>query len=186
MALPSLSHFSLAGGTGLALQLGHRRSFDLDLFTHKEFIPKELGRLLSDHVKFSITQEAVNTLSISSDNVLVDFIRYDYPIIKPIVTEDHIRLYSKEDIACMKLSAIASRGSKRDFYDLYFLIREFTLSGLLSSYEAKYGIKDHCHLLKSLVYFEDADPEPEPVMLKEVSWVSVKESLKASARNLLS
>jgi len=177
-----LKDFILVGGTALALQIGHRRSDDLDLFTHDSFEPKLLAAELRRIIDLEITAEADNTLNALIGDIPVDFIRYDYPYIGEIIITDNIRLASKEDIACMKLSAIASRGSKKDFYDIYFLLNEYSLEEMFSFYERKYQSSERFHLLKSLVYFDDAEDEPDPMTLLPVEWNAIKKKLQDAIR----
>ena len=83
------------------------------------------------------------------------------------------------DIACTKLQTIGMRGSKKDFIDLYFLLQRYTLKNLLDYTKKKYAESDYSetHILKSLVYFDDADGQPMPRMHKDVSWKQVKDSI---------
>lgn len=180
-----LDDFILVGGTALALQIGHRKSYDLDLFTAHRFDPKILAANLKKITDLQISAEAENTLNALIGEVPVDFIRYDYPLIGTIIREEGVRLASKEDIVCMKLSAIASRGSKKDFYDIYFLSNEYTLDEMFGFYESKYQSNEKFHLLKSLVYFDDAENEPQPIQLIPVTWNDVKKKLQEVVRDYL-
>ena len=177
-----LKEFILVGGTSLALQIGHRKSLDLDLFTRDKFDPKILATEINRLMDTIITGEAENTLNCLINDIPVDFIRYDYPLIGNIIRSDDIRLVSKEDIACMKLSAVASRGSKKDFYDLHFLLRDFSLEEMFGFYERKYKSNERFHLLKSLIYFSDAEKEPDPVTFIPLEWNEVKKSIQKTVR----
>ena len=115
------------------------------------------------------------TLIGSIQSVKVDFIRFRYPFIRPIVDIDGIRILSVEDIAPMKLDAVAGRGKKKDFYDLYFLLKTFTLKQLLELYSEKYKHQSDFHVIRSLSYFEDADSDPDPIVFqKDLTWETVK------------
>jgi hypothetical protein len=152
------SGFHLAGGTGLALQLGHRLSVDLDLFTVKEFDQEFYFEYLEKKYNFSADYRANNTLKGSIENVKVDFITHCYELVRPVVSEEFIRLYSKEDIAAMKINAIAGSGTRsKDFVDLYFLLKEFSVMELLNFYDKKYIQRDEFHVLKSLNYFDEVN-----------------------------
>ena len=126
MAHPALENFYLVGGTALSLHLGHRISVDLDLFTNSEFDTQDLVQQLENEISIEkVIGEAKNTLNLVIDNVEVDILRHNYPLIEPVSIIDDIRLLSDKDIAAMKLSAIARRGSKKDFYDVYFLLQKY-------------------------------------------------------------
>lgn len=114
-----------------------------------------------------------------SDFVLVS---YRYPLIEPVQVIDNLRVASFKDIAAMKLNAIVGRGSKKDFIDLYFLLRQFSLTEMMGFYNEKYFDGSEFMVLKSLSYFEDADREPSPELYEEVDWGEIKSHIiKASA-----
>lgn len=187
MNVPELRAFALVGGTALALYKGHRISLDVDLFTQAPFDAEllfaEIRSLLAPQRNVQRISIARNTLNLSLDGIKTDLLRFDYPLLEPIDTIDGIRLFSLPDIAAMKLSAIAGRGAKKDFYDLDCLLREYTLRDLFAWFEAKFG-GDMFHLRKSIVYFDDADTEPEPVSLHNVSWNEVKSRIRAAAAKM--
>ncbi len=173
-----VKQFYLAGGTGLALQLGHRKSIDLDLFT-RNYPKNEL--LLAQLKSFSprITQQAEGTLDVIIDQVKVSFLEYDYPLIADKHQYQRMDVADVKDIACMKLTAISSRGSKKDFVDLYFILQDYTLDQIWTWFEQKYKEVDYqkLHMLKSIVYFDDADQDPEVNYLEPVEWAMIKQSL---------
>ncbi|WP_089239403.1 nucleotidyl transferase AbiEii/AbiGii toxin family protein [Belliella buryatensis] len=98
---------------------------------------------------------------------------------------NEFRLASKEDIGAMKLNAIAGRGSKKDFIDLYFLLNEFSLEELIGFYRDKYQDGSEFLVLKSLSYFADADTEPTPLMLKDANWDKIKNQIANSTKNYM-
>ncbi|MBU0569594.1 nucleotidyl transferase AbiEii/AbiGii toxin family protein [Patescibacteria group bacterium] len=181
-----VTDFYLAGGTGLSLQLGHRKSIDLDFFT--ENFPKR-DLLLSSLLKLKpkILHEAKGTLDLSIEDVMVSFLEYKYPMISHFADFEGMKVASVIDIACMKLSAISSRGSKKDFVDLYEILEAHTLKQLFTFFEKKFkGVKyQKLHLLKSLVYFADAESDPEPILLKEMDWETVKARLEKEIKAYL-
>lgn len=118
------------------------------------------------------------------DGIKVDFVDYNFELIEPINVVDGIRLVSKKDIAAMKLNAIAGRGSKKDFVDVYQLLNEFSLIEMLSLYIQKYPNGSEFMVLKSLLYFDDADNEPNPIMLLPVSWEQIKEKISLEVEKL--
>jgi predicted nucleotidyltransferase component of viral defense system len=92
------------------------------------------------------------------------------------IVED-VPLYSLEDIAAMKLNAIANRGAKKDFYDIHALLKCYTLQDMLRFFQQKYEQMNSLTVLKSLVYFEDADQEPDLLSLENTSWTDIKNEL---------
>jgi len=181
MIIPELQDFFLVGGTALALQLGHRISIDIDLFTQKNFDTKKLFLKLNNNFDILDLTENANTLNFNiifpekSDNIVkIDLIKYSYPLINPILEFDKIRLLSVEDIIPMKLSAIAGRGSKKDFYDIYYLLKSHSLGRMFELFEIKFPNTNEFQILKSLTYFEDAEIEPNPQMVEKTDWNSVK------------
>lgn len=171
-----ITPFYLAGGTALALQLGHRRSIDFDFFTEGNFDTAKIIQHLREIGKFELFDRSEDTLNGSVNDVQVSFFGYEYPLLENLHGHMKISIADRIDIALMKLEAISGRGSKKDFIDLFFLLKHFSISWLFEKYPQKYGIEisNHYHLLKSLVYFEDAEHQPMPTMLQDVSWEDVK------------
>ena len=178
-----LKIFSLAGGTALALQLGHRISIDLDFFTNERFNSQEVFEFLREHFIVSNCTYTANSLSLyiqsQQEEIKVDLIRHNYPRLRPIQTFKHIQIFSLEDIAAMKLNAIANRGSKKDFYDIHALLKHFSIKELISFFEEKDQQLNSYTVVKSLVYFVDADAEPEPISLGKTTWNEIKTDLRA-------
>lgn len=175
-ALGVLERCYLAGGTGLALHLGHRRSHDLDFFSGGPVEPEVLTRSLKTLSGFALTSQAPGTLHATVQDVKISFLAYPYPLLFPLVSFAGADVADPRDIACMKLSAIASRGTKRDFIDLYFVARQHGLGQLLEWFKRKYVEVNQnvVHVLKSLTYFDDADKDPLPDMLVPLSWEEVQ------------
>lgn len=171
--------FYLAGGTALAVHLGHRKSIDLDFFSQEDFSTPEIKRQLSQIAKIVLLGEADGTLHVTVDLVMVSFLHYRYGLLYPPIMFEGLAIADKRDIAAMKLDAVSSRGSRKDFIDIYELLKQHTLAELIDFFEKKYaGIKyNMLHILKSLVYFDDADGEPPPMMLHDVNWDDVKQSI---------
>lgn len=178
ISAPGLRGFYLAGGTGLALHYNHRQSVDLDWFTPKSFKTKLLIKKLQKIGDFELINEDENTIEGILDGVKVSFMSYPYRLIKKLVVVGGAKVASVQDIAVMKLSAIAGRNTKKDFIDLYFYLQKekTDLSGLLQLLKKKFGglRYDVHHLIKTLSYFSEADKEPMPVMLVDVNWSEVK------------
>lgn len=178
--------FYLAGGTAIAIHLGHRKSIDLDWFSGENFSNRDIKEKLSALGVFLLVSEEDGTIHGTLDNVKVSFLRYRYNLLYSLVNFENIRLADERDIAAMKIDAVSSRGSKKDFIDLYFLLKKYSLEELLGFFEKKYSglTYNRLHLLKSLSFFADADPEPMPMMIEPLEWEKVKEQLSDQARSL--
>jgi len=183
MSDPLFEEFRLVGGTSLALQIGHRQSIDIDLFGDQELEEYEISDFLSQFGKIQVLKKSKNILIYNVNGVKVDFVNYKYPWLTSGISENEFRLASKKDIGAMKLNAIAGRGSKKDFIDLYFLLKEFSLGELIGFYRTKYQDGSEFLVLKSLSYFDDAEIQADPVMLVEYSWSSIKEVILEATRN---
>jgi hypothetical protein len=175
-ALKSIGNFYLAGRTGLALHLGHRRSVDLDLFCAQPFDEEAILADIQPLQNIRIIARAPQTLHLHISGTKVSFLGYNYPVLFPF---DYFREFSVAavlDIACMKLNALANRGTRRDFVDLYFIAQTYGLAGLLAQFERKFEQVHYnrVHVLKSLAYFADAEKDPMPDMLVPLSWQTVK------------
>ncbi|MEK7193689.1 MAG: nucleotidyl transferase AbiEii/AbiGii toxin family protein [Patescibacteria group bacterium] len=185
--MPSVKNFYLAGGTALALQIGHRISGDLDFFSEEAFDESLLIQKLSGSYEFQIEKKSEQTVLSIISGVKVSFLGYPYPLLVPANEALGVRVADIRDIACMKIDAASNRGTKRDFIDLYCIIRAaFSLSDILQFFEKKYSILHYnmMHIKKSLVYFEDAEGDPMPQMLQPVSWEEVKSFLEREALRL--
>lgn len=176
----------LAGGTALALQIGHRISVDLDFFTPQIFNEKTLSGELGQLPEYQETGTAWRTVWGEVANTKFSLFYYEYPLIKKTIPFAGVQMLSKEDIAAMKIHAIETRGTKRDFIDLYFLTKEFTSEQMLKFYDQKYGIlEDHLYIiLRSINYFIDADVDDMPKMLLPASWEKIKEYFRKETRRL--
>jgi hypothetical protein len=176
----------LAGGTGLALHFGHRRSNDLDFFSRESLEPEALIQRMKTLTGFALAARAPDTLHATLETVKVSFLAYPYPVLFPFAQVLGVNVADARDIACMKLSAIASRGTKRDFVDLYVTSELYGLAQLLVWFKQKYADVNYSltHLLKSLTWFEDADKEPMPDMLAPLSWEGVKRFFRSQASRL--
>jgi hypothetical protein len=155
-----LSDFILAGGTNLALQIGHRKSIDLDLFPYQSFNAIDLERYLKGKYN-DVTSEssrAEDTLWCHINGVKVDFVAHIYPTLYPPFVEDGIRMYSLPDVACMKLVAISDSGKRlKDFVDIAYLSTKMSLMDMLLAYKKKYNRPNYFHAVKGLSYFDDID-----------------------------
>jgi predicted nucleotidyltransferase component of viral defense system len=171
------SDFNLVGGTSLALQMGHRNSIDIDLFGNSEINSELFIEKISEFGEVKVAQSTKNILITKINDVKVDFVNYKYPLLSDCLFIENIRMLSIKDIAAMKLNAIAGRGSKKDFIDLYFLLNEFPLEDILSFYEKKYHDGSIFMVQKSLTYFEDADSQQQPKMFLDFNWETCKQKI---------
>lgn len=184
------SDFYLAGGTALALLEGHRISVDLDLFSPSLEDPQGLLGELENAVEHEITNIALgrNALDMEISGVRVSLIRYRYPLVRPalIPKSNWLPLADRDDIAVMKLSAITNRGSRKDFVDFWWLLDRYrTLPDYLDLFRKKFSKRDVGHVVRSLVYFAEADEDLPLKLLDSVSWDRVKADLRAAVSSLL-
>lgn len=182
-----LSSFYLGGGTGLALYLGHRRSRDLDFFSREEFDEDRLLQKVQQRAGFSLIAKDAQTLHVHIGGIKVSFLGYSYPVLFPPVSFIGVAVADPHDIACMKVSAIAARGTKRDFVDLYAASERYGLPEILEMFAQKYAEANYSrvHVLKSLTYFDDAEADPMPDMVSPLSWEVVKRFFVKQAPLLL-
>jgi predicted nucleotidyltransferase component of viral defense system len=185
----SETDFYLAGGTALALLEGHRVSVDLDLFSPSFDDPEAVQMTLEKvHPDAVMTSMSPRTLYLQVQDTQVSLFGYSYPLVASLLRPDDslLPLASREDIAAMKLAAIASRGSRKDFIDLWLLAtRYWPLSDCLELYRKKYAARDIGHVVRSLTYFDDADEEPPLRLLIDVDWEEIKLDLVGRVRELL-
>jgi hypothetical protein len=178
LAPASRQGFYLAGGTGLCLRLAHRRSVDINLFRDAEFDPAAvLEELQAEGLQPTNVRTKANTLWFDVNGVPTSLMAFPYPRVASSSPALGVQVASLADIAAMKVEAIASRGARKDFIDLYFVCNDgLTLAGAVSSFERRFASAhpDLAHRLKALVYFEDAEREPEPLLLRPVPWAVVR------------
>lgn len=182
-----LNNAYLAGGTGLALQLGHRVSMDLDFFTANEFNIDELIRNLAELSQFEIDEKKLGTIIGRFGETKFSFFVYKYPLVLPLKKFLGIKILDAREIGAMKLEAIATRGKKRDFVDLYFILQKIaSLKKIIKLYKKKYGQFGNkmLHILKSLTYFEDAEKDEMPKMLMPANWKEIKNFFEKETKKI--
>lgn len=181
-----LASFSLAGGTALSLYIGHRVSIDLDLFSDHEFDALALENYLISSYNFKGDMLEKNALKGSIEGVKTDFITHNYPRLQDFFTEEiPIRLYSMQDIAAMKLAAIADNGTRlKDFVDLAFLSTKLSLQDMLNNYQGKYSNTNSVRALKGLMYHSDINFE-EPIRLisENFEWAHIAKRISEMVEN---
>lgn len=172
--IPAFINLRLVGGTALALQTGHRKSIDIDLFGSLNADEITISNALRDFKNVTLLQKTENIRIYTIEGIKVDIVNYPYPWLSPQLELDDLRLAGPKDIAAMKLAAITGRGTKKDFIDIAYLLRQFSLKEILDFYNQKYYDGSEFLVLKSLAYFDDADPEQDPFMLHAMNWEDIK------------
>jgi len=171
--------FYLAGGTGCAVHIGHRISEDLDFFSQTEFSQFEIQNTLKAHSRFLVDYSDTRTLTGRFEQTKISFFHYEYPLLEETSDFLNLKISSLKDIGCMKIDAISSRGSRRDFVDLYYILKFFdvSLEEFFIFFQDKYGRENYnlVHIIKSLVYFKDADEDAYLKMMDQYSWQDVKD-----------
>ena len=153
---PELSSFNLVGGTALSLMMGYRKSIDIDLFTNRDFDAQYLSSHLSKTYSIQRIRILKNGIFCFIDNIKVDLIAHQYPILKPLKTEDGIRMLSMEDISAMKLSAILNSERRlKDFVDMHFLLEKFPLEKMTDAFGRKYPDVNVKMAHNALLYHSD-------------------------------
>ena len=182
--------WTLAGGTALALQIGHRYSEDLDFFRTGSFDSNNLLGRLARVGDIQVQSRTGDTLHVLLDQLRISFFTAEAPFLFPAIEYRGLMLADPRDIAAMKVIAIGGRGSRKDFVDLYCLLTGgMSLQEILSLIEKRFDRIDYnaYHLQKSLVWFEDAETEPMPDMIRDIEWRSVRQEIQdaVQAMNLM-
>jgi len=166
-------NFYLSGGTGVYYYLEHRESIDLDFFTSLKFNFLKYQSLFKKYKVLFFSEDTVHT---EIKGINMSFFYYPYPLLKPLNYIDGIPIASLEDILCMKINAIIGRGSKRDFIDGFFIMKNLKMSAekCIEMFREKFGDYNPLIIYKAMNYFKDADKEPEVKMIKEVDWEEIK------------
>ena len=190
--IPDMTYSYLGGGTALALQLGHRRSEDLDFFVTEEFNDLSFKQNIQlERLDTLVVNQTPNHIEMMIQSIKVDFVRERIPLKfppKPIDPQTHrLKMADSRDIARMKIISIGSRGSKKDFVDLYCLTRKImTLESLIMmAMEEDRGLKySKLLFLKGLVDFEEAEQEGDLTMIWDIGWEEVKDSLMQDVKRI--
>lgn len=182
----------LAGGTALALQLGHRSSLDFDFYSKEMLESKKLAIALKQSLSsIEISRQTDNTLQAVASGVNVSVFYYPYELIRPLMNFPPIQLASLEDIAAMKIVAIVQRAKQRDFWDMYYLIERLGMATVIKSVYTKYPWYEENNqiVLRALVYFDDADDDQEvdriTVFDKNLEWEDVKKKIRQEVKKYL-
>ena len=179
--------FYLAGGTAVALRLGHRVSVDLDWFADVERLdPFELAATLQSRLPgLAIAETGAGALHAELDGVRLTFLRYRYPLLGPLEDAAGFRIASLSDLVCMKLAAATQRGDKKDFFDIVAICEGgIDLSAALDLFRRKFGLASAGHVLVSLTYFDDSEGDPDPRAENGLTWPEVKRRLVGWVKEL--
>lgn len=180
----------LAGGTALALHMGHRISIDLDFFTVSDFFTERIfSKIKGRGYTFRLISEGDGYFLIEVEGIKVSMSKYEYPFIEKTITFEGIKVAGISDIASMKVIAISQSGTKRDFVDLYFILQDMPFHKIAEHMVKRFGKEriNPIHIGKSFVYFSDAESHPEPEYLKgkEVSWDQIKKFFRNHVKQIV-
>lgn len=185
-----IDNYYLAGGTALALQIGHRISTDLDWFSTTSLLQtperEEIRRSLGTGGDFEVVSEQDGALYGRLFGTDVSFVHQHHPLLEPEVAYRGVQLASPTDIGLMKLAAINSRGTRRDFVDVYCLREVVSLQHLLDLAPTKYPDRPSflAIAVRALTYFDDAEDQPMPRLLKTVAWADVRAYCESAASHV--
>ena len=177
--------WTLAGGTALALQIGHRYSEDLDFFHTRSFDVDDLLARIAQIGDVRVLARTGDRLHVLLADLRISFLKTGMPLLFPAIEYRGLRLADPQDIAVMKVIAIGGRGSRKDFVDLYCLLKGgMNLPRILSLIERRFASIDYnaYHLQKSLVWFDDAEAEPMPRMIRDIEWHSVRREIEGAVK----
>lgn len=182
-----LKDYVLVGGTALALRLGHRLSVDIDLFTTKDFDSKAMIMYLHNAYGAELKESRLdnNTVLTYINDIKVDLITHNYPLLNPIEEKDGVRMISNDDIGAMKIHAIFQSGKRlKDFVDMYFLLNDNTLKHYLQAYEKKYS-GNVFWAAQAISYFGNIEMDYDVSMIKgkERSWEKISARLTKAVAN---
>ena len=160
--------YFLVGGTALALQIGHRISVDIVLFSQSELNVQEITGYLAQNYrkKYQILNSQKMIYQVMIEGLKVDFVHHPFDLVEPVFRENQIAYLGKKDIAAMKLHAIETSGNRaKDFIDIFFLLKEIPLEKMFAYYQKKYSTINFFNVKRSLGYFDD---------IAEESWEEVR------------
>jgi len=177
MPLVALKEARLVRGTALALQMGHRKSVDLDFSGELDIEIFDVSNPFGQEYEVERIRNTLNIKIYLINEIKVDVVNYQYHWLEDEVQEENLRLASIKDISAMKLSAITGRGTKKDFIDLSFLLDKFSLKQMMKYYLDKYHDGSEFLVLKSLGYFKDAEDDAMPEMIINKNWEQVKSEI---------
>ena len=195
MHIEELSKFRLVGGTSLCLQLGHRESYDIDMFTDQACDSvdwKAIDRVIRDNFKY-VSDDTVGIPGVGitrfigfseEDSIKLDMY-YTDPFIREAIIKEEIRLASIDDIAAMKLGIISTAGRKKDFWDLHEILETYNLKVLLGFFTGKYPYLEIQDVLNGMVDFDRAEKDIDPLCYKGKFWDLIKIDLESTVHEFI-
>jgi hypothetical protein len=183
-------NFYLAGGTALALQLGHRTSVDFDFYSPKNFKKGAILKLIKKNIpqlKLKVLRDFDDTFeAVLEGEVNISFFYYGYPMLEKFVPMNGLKVASVADIAAMKIIAITQRGKRRDFVDIYYLLKIYSLEEIFNFTQRKFKEFDIYNGLRGLVYFDEAEDDLEinriKVLNQKLNWKDVRKKIVDSVK----
>ncbi|HEY4322611.1 MAG TPA: nucleotidyl transferase AbiEii/AbiGii toxin family protein [Mucilaginibacter sp.] len=180
VSLPELNQFRLVGGTALSLLFGHRKSIDLDLFTdqplEKEIFIPALEDAFGEIIPLNANRKHIYQCVIQ--NVKVDFVSVRDPFLNQVQIIDDIPFADTKDLIALKLNAVKGRGVKKDFWDIAKLLTIYSMNDLFQFYHDRYSYDDTFAVIRSMIYFTDAEDDQDPQSLDGMTWDNVKKIIK--------
>lgn len=181
--------FYLAGGTALALQIGHRISVDFDFFSQSEIpenVLEELKEIFSNY-RITVSVNNPEELTVFLNETKITFIKYPFPVIKPIIEYQGIRLLDVKEIGATKAYVIGRRGDFKDYVDLYYILSEghSSLDEIINLAEVKYQNEFNSRLfLEQLVYLEDIEETQLIFLKKQVTKKELEKFFEEAAKSI--
>jgi hypothetical protein len=176
--------YFLVGGTALALQIGHRKSDDIDLFTQNELRIPEIDAYLKQHHggRYQLLNSQNMIYQVMIDEIKVDFVHHPFELVEPAFHDSQITYLGKKDIAAMKLHAIETSGNRaKDFVDIFFLLKEMPLEKMFEYYRKKYSTDNIFNAKRSLIFFDDVPEES----WKEVRLINQKVTVNTIKKTII-
>ena len=188
--IPDLTDTSLFGGAAIAFHLGHRSPNDLDLFGTFTYETITEVLKLESFDNFCIILDRLYRKSYLINRVKVDIVKYDRQWLESPIVEDNIRLAGLKDLAAMKVDSITNRydlidrRSKKDFVDLFYLLKVFKINEILDFYHFHYPDSNITSVISNLTCFEVAENEDMPKMFVQTSWEEVKKRIISEVKKI--
>lgn len=185
--------FYLAGGTALALQLGHRTSIDFDFYSPQKLDTDKIKKEFIKHFPREKIgdKQPEDTFWLTIKGINLSIFYYPYKLIRGLINCPPIKLASLEDLAAMKIAAVIQRARQRDFFDLFYLIKNIGLKKVIGSCLQKYPWyqENNKIIFKALIYFDEANEDREVnrirVFDKDLNWEKVKEQITMEVKRYL-
>ena len=183
--LPELNKFRLVGGTALSLLYGHRKSIDIDLFTDTPFDKEVLKEALEDNFNniITINDRSKSIYQCSINGIKTDFVSVNDSFLYSPQIIDNIPFADTRELIALKLNAVKGRGVKKDFWDVAKLLQFYSLEDLFKFYHDRYHYDDTFAVIRSVIYFDDAENTIAPESLDGMTWGKVKKVITKAFDN---